>query len=214
MASSLDAFALEPQSQNRGLARRLMDQTLRPPEREYFARVEAIAALEDQGLKGAAIAETLGLPYLKLIGLMRTDKYRLCRKYLADRGRLAGDQHAHERRQSERRRWDANGGRALDYYDQAFRRHTKGDPKKGIAKGDFCDPDRAERAAQLFARSAGWTEPVPTHAKPKELTLGVIQQAMQAIRAADSRQTVVRVTETTTIEVGSRSETAGLGVAP
>lgn len=210
MASSLEAFALEPQSQNRGLARRLMDQTLRPPEQEYLERVEAIAALETEGLKYAAIAETLGLPHDKLIGLMRTDKYRLCRKYVADRARLAGDHHAQDRRRSERRRWDSNGGKALDYYDQAFRRHTMTDKKKGIAKGDFVDMDRAERAAQLFARSAGWTEPVPSHHKPKELKIGVIQQAMQAIRAADNRETVVRVTETTTIEVGSR-ETAAMG---
>lgn len=210
MASPLDAFALIPQSMNRGIARRIMDGTLRPPERTYLERVEQIAALEDEGLRGPAIAEALGLELLKLRSLMATEKYRLFRKYVADRAQLQTDGHAQDRRRHERRRWDSNGGKALDYYDQAFRRHRKGDPKKGILKGDFVDLDRAERAAKLFAESAGWTEPVATTTKPKELKVGVIQQAMQAIGAADRRETVVRITTTETVEVGSR-ETQTMG---
>lgn len=212
MASALDAFELNPQATNRGLARRLLDQTLRPPEREYLAHVETIAALEDEGLKYPAIAETLGWPNEKLQCFARTDKFRLFRKYVQDRALLQGDTHAQDRRRAERRRWDSNAPKALDYFDTAFRRHTKDDDHKfpKFKKGDWVDPDRAERAAQLVARSAGWTEPVVATAKPKDLKVGVIQQAMHAIAAADRRETVVRITTTETIEVGQR-ETAALG---
>lgn len=215
--SPLEDFeiALVPQSGNRGIARRLMDGTLRPPEREYLERVETIAAREAEGLLYPAIAETLGLEVPQLYGFTRTDKYRLFRKYVADRELLQGDQHATDRRRIERRRWDSNGGKALDYYDQAFRRHTADEvvekgKKPRWKKGDFCDMDRAERAAKLFAESAGWTEPVAASTKPRELKVGVIQQAMAAMQATDRKETVVRITTTETIEVGSR-ETATLG---
>lgn len=210
--SPLEDFeiALVPQSGNRGIARRLMDGTLRPPEREYLDRVEQIAALEAEGLTYPAIAEALGWETQKLAGWVRTDKYRLMRKYVADRELLQGDQHAADRRRAERRRWDANGGKVLDYYDQALRRHLSDNKEKGYKKGDFVDMDRAERAAKLFAESAGWTEPIPASTKPRELKVGVIQQAMAAMQATDRKETVVRITTTETIEVGSR-ETATMG---
>lgn len=210
--SPLEDFeiALVPQSANRGIARRLMDGTLRPPEREYLDRVEQIAALEAEGLKYPAIAEAVGWDSQKLTGWIRTDKYRLMRKYVADRELLRGDQHATDRRRAERRRWDANGGKVLDYYDQALRRHLSDNAAKGHKKGDFVDMDRAERAAKLFAESAGWTEPIPASTKPRELKVGVIQQAMAAMQATDRKETVVRITTTETIEVGSR-ETGSMG---
>lgn len=216
--SPLEDFelALTPQSGNRGLARRLMDGALRPPEQQYLQQVEQVVQLEAEGLKYPAIAEVLNLTGEQMQRFVRTQKYRLVRKYVTDRALLQTDQQAADRRRAERRRWDANGAKALDYYDQAFRRYVKDDdPPKGqpprFKKGDFCDLDRAERAAQLFARSAGWTEPVQAHAKPRDLKLGVIQQAMQGIAAADRKETVVRVTVTETIEVGQRDrETAGM----
>ena len=209
----LEAYelALTPQSGNRGLARRLMDGTLRPDERAYLEQVEAMAKLEAEGLKYPAIAEVTGLTHEKIMSMVRTEKYRLVRKYVADRELMQGDQQAQDRRRAERRRWDSNGGRALDYYDQAFRRHHKDIHAKGIKKGDFLDMDRAERAAKLFAESAGWTEPVAASTKPRDLKLGVIQAAMQGIAAADRKETVVRVTVTETIEVGQRQETATMG---
>lgn len=218
LGSPLEPFeiALVPSSGNRGLARRLMDQTLRPPERADLERVEEIARLEAEGLTYKPIAEVLGWTAEKLYGWVQTEKYRLLRKYVADRELLQGDQHAVDRRRAERRRWDSNGGKALDYFDQAFRRHTKDDvPEKGtklrFKKGDFVDLDRAERAAKLFAESAGWTEPLTASAKPRDLKVGVIQGAMRAIAAADRKETVVRVTVgDTTVEVGSR-ETATMG---
>lgn len=205
-------LSLTPQSANRGLARRLMDGTLRPPEQQYLDKVERIAAFEAEGKYVPEIAEVLGEDADKLRGWMRTEKYRLFRKFVADRALLRSDGEAHDRRRAERRRWDSNGAKALDYYDQAFRRHPKDVKAKGIKKGDFVDLDRAERAAKLFAESAGWTEPVPTQQKPRDLKVGVIQQRMQGIAAADAKETVVRVTVgDTTIEVGSR-ETNSLGV--
>jgi hypothetical protein len=200
---------------NRGMAKRLLAGTLRPPEKEALARVEEILKLEAEGLKFPAIAELIGWPVEKLRKWVGSNTYQILQKYVADRALCEDDQAVHDRRRQERRRWDSNGAKALDYYDQAFRRHTSDDPeKKRWKQGDFVDLDRAERAAQLFARSAGWTEPIPGHAKPKELKVGVIQGQMQAIAAADRRETVVRVTTTadggTSIEVGSR-ETATMG---
>jgi len=214
MASPIEAFIHEPKGMSRAFARRLMDQTLKPEERTHLALVASIMAFEDEGLTHRQMAERLPLPLVKLDAVMKTQKYRLCRQYLAGRQRLdAGhnaEQIAQDRRREERIRWEANGSHALDYYEQAFRRHPIANEKKGVLVGDFVDMDRAERGAQLFAKSAGWTEPVATALKPKELKVGVIQQAMQAIAAADRRETVVRITTTETVEVGSR-ETATMG---
>jgi hypothetical protein len=217
-ASPLAEFelVLPTQSANRGLMRRLMDQTLRPPERQYLELVERIASLEDEGHAFPAIAEQIGWELQKLRQTTLTEKYRLVRKYVADRALLQTDGHAIDRRRAERRRWDAYGGKVLDYYDQALRRHLSDDPdatggkRPRWKKGDYVDMDRAERVAKLYAESAGWLEPPTAQAKPKELKVGVIQQVMQAYGAADRRETVVRVTTTETIEVGSR-ETAGMG---
>lgn len=208
---TLQSLELDVTSTNKGVARRLLDGRLRPPEQQYLASVEQIAQLEDEGLSFATIAEAIGWETHKIYSFVATEKYRVFRKYIADRALFTTDAQAGDRRRAERRRWDANGGRALDYYDAAFRRHTQDDdsPKPKYKRGDFMDLDRAERAAQLFARSAGWTDPVPTHVKPKDLKVGVIQQAMRAIAAADRKETVVRITET--IEIGSRSETAPMG---
>ena len=214
MASPIEAFIHEPKGQGRALARRLMDQTLKPDERAHLALVASIMALEEEGLQYPQIAARISLTLTKLTATMRTEKYRLCRQYLAGRQRLDAwhnaEQIAQDRRREERLRWEANGSHALDYYEQAFRRHVVANEKKGVQAGDFVNMDRAERGAQLFAKSAGWTEPVATALKPKELKVGVIQQAMQAIAAADRRETVVRITTTETVEVGRR-ETATMG---
>ncbi len=212
--NEFEAFDLQTvQSTNRGLARRLMAGTLRPPEQIQFARVEEILKLERQGLKYPAIAEMIGMPVEKLRKWIGTTTYAIFQKYLGSRQLLDDDQAGHDRRRANRRRWETNEAKALDYYDQAYARHTKDDKNGRYKQGDYIDMDRAERASHLVAKSAGWTEPLPGHAKPKELKVGVIQGQMQAIAAADRRETVVRITETaagTQIEVGSR-ETQAMG---
>jgi hypothetical protein len=171
-----------------------MDASLLPAEREELARAEQIMAAEEEGLGQEAIAERCGLPFEKFRAFLRTQKYRIYRKYLSEQLAVAEDDLSADRKRSERRRWDKHAKNALDYYDQAFRRHTASLKIKGrppIAKGDFVDPDRAERAAQMVAKAQGWTEPVAAHAKPRDLKVGVIQQRMDGIAAADRRETVV-----------------------
>lgn len=217
MPSVLDEFVPRPPavaSTNRGLARRLMTNTLRPPERQDLELVARIAQLEQEGLTFRPMAELLGMPFPKLVKYTGTEKYRLFREYLQQQAQHPDESAASEKRRAERWQWDAFGGNALDYYRQAYRRHTKDDPAKGIKAGDYVDKDRAERASQLYAKSAGWTEPVPGVAKPKELKVGVIQGQMLAIAAADRKETVVRIVTTqdgtTAVEV-ARHETAVLG---
>ena len=212
-------LVLDKKTANRGLARRLMDQTLRPGEREDLRKVQIIADLEEQGHKYPYIARELGWDVDKLRGWVQTDKYRVLRKYCAERVLLIDDTQALQRRQGERKRFDANAVKALDYLDRAFARWTK--DIKGIKhgveqivhrRGDFCDLDRAERATQLIAKAQGWTEPLPSSTKPRQLAPGVIQAQMQGMAAADRRETVVRITVgETTVEVGNRSETATMG---
>lgn len=193
-----DAFALEisPKSANRGLVRRLLDNTLAPAEREKLGRVEDVMRLEHEGLKLPAIAAELGLTVDALRSWVRTEEYRIFRKYLTERTQLTDDVTLQDRRKRRRRRWEGFGDRALDYYDFAFKRDKK---------GGYEDPDRAERAAKLVAQGEGWTEPAPAAVKPRDLKSGIIQAQMAAIAAADRKETVVRVTVgDTTVEVGSR----------
>lgn len=216
MPSVLEAFRLNPlatQSANRGLAKRLMAGTLRPPEQAGLERCALVLKYESEGLKYPAIAELIGLHVDKLRKWTQSNTYQIFSTYLAERSLTEDDQAGADRRRANRRRFETNEAKALDYIDQAFRRHTRDDKDGRYKQGDYIDMDRAERMTQLVAKSAGWTEPLPGHAKPKELKVGVIQGQMQAIAAADRRETVVRITETaqgTSIEVGSR-ETAALG---
>lgn len=200
--SILAEFAVVPKagSTNRGLARRLMDGTLRPPEREDLARVEEIARLEEEGKQYREIAELLGWERDKLAAWVKTDKYRLLRRYVAERATLTDDASLTQRRAQERRKWDGYASKALDYFTQAFKQHPRDDEKKGIKAGAYVDLDRAERASRLIAGAQGWLDPLPQAAKPRTLTPGVIQAQMQAIRATDRRELVVRV-ETQTVEI-------------
>ena len=212
------ALSLEGQTKNRGLVRRLLDGTLRPSEREDLRKAEQIAALEEEGHQYPMIAHELGTSVEWLRRWTQTEKYRVLRTHLAQRALIVDDVQAFQRRQQERKRFDANGVKALDYYDQAFKRHGNDVREKRGEKmvlvhrrGDFVDLDRAERAANLFAKAAGWTEPIPNTAKPRTLAPGVIQQQMTAMIATDRKETVVRVTVgDATVEIGSR-ETAALG---
>jgi len=209
---------LDRKTANRGLARRLMDGTLRPHEREDLRKVEQIAQLEEEGQKYPMIAHELGKDVEWIRRWVQTEKYRVLRAHIAQRSLIVDDVQAFQRRQHERKRFDANGVKALDYFDQAFKRYgndvreeRNGKMKLVHRRGDFVDLDRAERAANLFAKAAGWTEPIPNTAKPRTLPPGVIQGQMQAMLAADRRETVVRVTVgDATVEIGSR-ETAALG---
>jgi hypothetical protein len=190
-----------------------MDGSLLPQEREELERTERIMAGEEEGLVQARIAERLGMPAVQLHKFLATQKYRIYRKYLSEQLAVADDELSADRKRVERKRWDGHAKSALDYYDQAFRRAGAAMEIKGrkIQKGDFVDLDRAERAAELVAKAQGWTEPVAAHAKPRDLKVGVIQQRMEGIAAADRRETVVRVTvDGTTVEVGSR-ETSTMG---
>lgn len=209
------ALTLADQSPIRGLARRLIDNTLRPLERQNLTFTETIAKLEDEGQKYPSIARELGWTTQKLRRWVQTDQYRVLRKFVQERSVIKSDHDALVRRQESRRRFDSNDTRALDYFDQAFKRFPK-DVKnaQGVIqhrRGEYVDLDRAERAAIVVAKAMGWTEPVATTAKPKALPIGVIQGQMQGMAAADRRETVVRVTVgDTTVEVGTRQEEASL----
>lgn len=212
----LDLVSRTPETGlTRALARRLVDGALRPQERDDLARVTQIATLEEEGQNYVQIAPQLGWSVEKLRQWVQSDKYRLLRRYVAERALITDDVQAQDRRKKDRQRFDSNTGRALDYFDQAFRRHetTKLDQKTRavlVRAGDFRDLDRAERATKLIAAAQGWLEPIPTSTKPKDLSPGVIQAQMQAIRAADNKEMVVRVTTASgeTIEVGVRNQQA------
>lgn len=208
-------LALSEKSPNRGLARRLLDNTLRPQEAQDLQRVETIARLEEEGQKYPAISRELGWEVDRLRAWVQTDKYRVLRKFVQERAVVRDDSQAFARRSQARRRFEANDARALDYFDQAFKRHGK-DVKRPDGtvlhrRGEYIDLDRAERAAMAIAKAMGWTEPQTAQAKPKSVPIGVIQGQMQGMAAADRRETVVRVTVgDTTVEVGTRQEEASL----
>ena len=190
------ALDLDPKSANRGLVRRLIDGALKPDERMLLDRVELILGLEHDGLKMPAIAKELGLTTDKLRAWTRTEQYRIFRKYLAERQVAVDDASEHDRRRRRRREWERFGDDVLAYYRSALKRDRK---------GAFVDPDRAERAAKLYAQGEGWDQPSPVAAKPREMKAHLIQAQMAAIAAADRNETVVRVTVgDTTVEVGSR----------
>lgn len=196
-------------STNRGLARRLMDGALRPPEREDLARVEEIRRLEEEGLKGTEIAQALHWSEQRFRGWCATDKYRLLRRYVAERQAITDDGQLDQRNRQERRKWEGFGAKALRYFDQAFREHPRDDKKRGIRAGDYVDLDRAERAAKMIAGARGWLEPVAAASKAPTFAPSVIQATMDAIRATDRRELVVRV-ETKTIEVRASDGGEGL----
>jgi hypothetical protein len=219
ISDSVESFALDltSVSSTTGLARRLADGCPTAKDRAELAFAAEILGYEEQGLTRAKVIQKLG-PALenKYLGFLRTKKFRVYRKFLAEQQATDGDQLAAEQRRIDRQRYDAHAQNALKYFDQAYRVTDEDvlDPKTRrvlIKKGEFVDLDRAERASLLVAKSQGWTEPLPSREKPKELKSDVIQQAMQAIAATDRRETVVRITERT-IEVGSR-ETAMMGGA-
>jgi hypothetical protein len=202
-------LGLQARGTNRGLVRRLLDGTLRPPERADYERVQQIAALEEEGKKYPEIAEALNLDTQYLYRWVQTAKYRLFRRHVSERSAMSDDVTKRQRQDAERRRFDANAHKALDYFDQAFARHAKNNAKAGIRAGDFKDLDRAERAAKIVAGAQGWLEPIPTREKPRELSAGVIQAQLSAMRAADKKELVVRI-ETKTIEISAKSEEAGI----
>jgi hypothetical protein len=206
------ALAIHKSSPSKSIAQRLADGCPTAKEREELELTAQITACEDAGLTRAKQATRLGMTKIKLEQFVQSEKYRVYRKFLAEQQATSEDDLSALRRQESRRRFDKHDQNALRYFDQAFKTADMDelDAKGRVIrkKGDFLDLDRAERASLLVAKAQGWTEPLPTVTKPKELKGGVIQQAMQAIAAADRRETVVRITQT--IEVGSR-ETGSMG---
>lgn len=211
-----DEFALDlsrpARAQNRGLAQRLVDGTPTAAEAGELQRTEDILRLQDQGLTIPQMATDLSFDPIKLGHFLRTQKYRVYRKYLTERDACTDEILVQQRRANERRRWDGFAGHALDWYQWAMRRHQRDvkHPKTGVVlhkKGDPIDADRYERAAKLIAESQGWTVPPTLAAKPRDVKPGVIQGVMAAVAAADRRETVVRVT-TQTIEVATRETAA------
>lgn len=191
------------------LLKRLADGCLRPREQANLEKVAQIVKYEQEGKTQKQIAALLGMTKPMFDQYLRSQSFRIYRRYCMEARRNQGnaelDANAQQRRQTMRRRFDLHDGDALDYFAYAFRRHTKIDVAKKIRVGDFIEPDRAERATKLVAGAQGWLEPIPAHAKPKDLTPGVVQAQMKAVRAADSREMVVRVTVgDATVEVGTR----------
>lgn len=207
-----NTFVPERNAPNSGLVRRLVDNCLRPQEQTDLDKSTLILRLEAQGKTSKQIAAELAISYRLLKMYCRTQKHRVYARYLSGSMRVA-DAHEHEtdaqlRRGKMRRLYDANDQNALDYVAFAYRRHGRPDPKRGVKAGDFIDPDRAERMTKQVIASQGWAEPIPTHAKPKDLAPGVIQAQMRAMRAADNKEMVVRVTTSAgeTVEIGVREQ--------
>src|SRR6188768_1576251 len=100
MSSTLEEYKLgplAPQSANRGLAKRLMAGTLRPPEQQALARTQLVLKYESEGLKYPAIAELLGLPVEKLRKWTQSNTYQILSTYVAERALTEDDQVAHDR---------------------------------------------------------------------------------------------------------------------
>lgn len=161
----------------RGLARRLVDDTLRPNERKAFVRTLGVLRLRERGLSLGAIAVEIGTTEDALKKFTARGVFRTIAQFLRERTSLPDTSALGARPREGRRRWDEFAPDALDYFDAAFEK----DPT-----GEYVDLNRAERAAFLVAKSQGWTEPPPPRVRGVELKAGIIQAQMRAIAASDS----------------------------
>lgn len=174
----LSAFENNVLPAYRGLARRLVDDTLRPDERRAFERTVGVLRLQERALSLRAIAVELHTTEDALKKFTGRGVFRTVAQFIREQAAAPDSRIQGTRQREQRRRWDEFAPDALDYFDAAFERD---------ANGEYVDPNRAERAAFLVAKSQGWTEPPPPPVRRVELKAGIIQAQMLAIAECDAR---------------------------
>jgi hypothetical protein len=168
------------------LARRLVDGSLNAQETVTLERARNILAWREEGLKGAQIAERLGLQMSGYAALCQRANFRLMCRWLRERQIIVDKRAEQTAEKSERARLERLGAPALDYLEDAFAR----DPKTGR----YLDVKRAERATALIAKGKGWDEPERQLGIIGELSVTLVMAKGADVRASDVLRAQARLT--------------------
>lgn len=179
-----------------GLARRLVDDTLRPIERQGLEMTKAILRLQGQNYTQPQMCEELKVKLPRLASFVTRGTFRVCSKWLRERETSTDSKVVDQREKAERARFEALGGKALDFLELCFERDPKGQYKSKVD---------AKWATAIVAKGKGWDER-SEHTRMPDIKIGVIVAQQQAIRKSDATYHGGRVV----VEVGGQRATVAL----